>query len=72
MIGGFGFLAYPAIYRNSGVMTFMVDSQGVIYEKDLGPHTADTVKEITSFNADATWRKVSAETEDEAQAEDEQ
>ncbi len=67
MTGGFGFLAYPAIYRNSGVMTFLVDRQGVIYEKDLGPHTADIVKVMTTFNADSTWRKVSAETEDEAQ-----
>jgi hypothetical protein len=67
MTGGFAFLAYPATYRNSGVMTFLVDSQGVIYEKDLGPKTADTAAAITSFNADSTWRKVSAETEDEAQ-----
>jgi hypothetical protein len=67
MTGGFAFLAYPATYRNSGVMTFLVDSQGVIYEKDLGPKTADTANAITSFNADSTWRKVSAETEDEAQ-----
>jgi len=72
MTGGFGFLAYPAIYRNSGVMTFLVDRQGVIYEKDLGPHTPDAVKTMTSFNADSTWRKISAETEDEAQEEDTQ
>ncbi len=70
MTGGFGFLAYPATYRNSGVMTFLVDRQGVIYEKDLGPKTADTAAAMTSFNADSTWRKVSAETEDEAQAEE--
>ena len=67
MTGGFGFLAYPVTYRNSGVMTFLVDSQGVIYEKDLGPNTVDTAKAITSFNADSTWRKLSTETEDEAQ-----
>ena len=67
MTGGFAFLAYPAVYRNSGVMTFLVDSQGVIYEKNLGPKTADLAPAITSFNADSTWRMVSAETEDEAQ-----
>ncbi len=72
MTGGFGFLAYPSTYRNSGVMTFLVDSQGVIYEKDLGPHTADAAKAMTSFNADSTWRKVGADTEDEAQGEDAQ
>ena len=44
MTGGFAFLAYPATYRNSGVMTFLVDSQGVIYEKDLGPKTADAAR----------------------------
>lgn len=70
MTGGFAFLAYPATYRNSGVMTFLVDSQGVIYEKDLGPETTDTVAAITSFNADSTWRKISAATEDEAQETD--
>jgi hypothetical protein len=70
MTGGFAFLAYPVTYRNSGVMTFLVDSQGVIYEKDLGPQTVDTATASTSFNADSTWRKITAETEDEAQAVD--
>jgi len=67
MTGGFAFLAYPAEYRNSGVMTFLVDSKGVIYENDLGPQTVSTASAMTAFNADATWRQVSAVTEDEAQ-----
>jgi len=67
MTGGFAFLAYPAEYRNSGVMTFLVDSKGVIYEKDLGPQTVSTASAITSFNADSTWPKVTADLEDEAQ-----
>ena len=67
MTGGFALLAYPAEYRNSGVMTFLVDSKGVIYEKDLGPQTAELAKAITSFNVDSTWRTVSAAAEDEAQ-----
>jgi Protein of unknown function (DUF2950) len=70
MTGGFAFLAYPATYRNSGVMTFLVDGHGAIYEKDLGPNTADAVSAMTSFNADSTWRQVSAATEDEAQVVD--
>ena len=67
MTGGFAFVAYPAEYRNSGVMTFLVDKKGVIYEKDLGPQTVTTAAAITSFNADSTWRKLSAESEDEAE-----
>ena len=66
MTRGFAFLAYPAEYRNSGVMTFMVDSKGVIYEKDLGPQTVSTASAMTSLNLDPTWRKVSATVEDEA------
>ena len=41
MTGGFAFLAYPAEYRSSGVMTFIVNQDGIVYEKDLGPHTAE-------------------------------
>jgi uncharacterized protein YegP (UPF0339 family) len=69
MTGGFAFVAYPAVYKNSGVMTFLVDSKGVIYEKNLGPKTDELVKAVMSFNADSTWRKVTAEAEDQAQDE---
>ena len=58
MIGGFALVAYPAEHRNSGVMTFLVNHRGDVYEKDLGPNTAHIVAGITAFNPDNTWRRV--------------
>ncbi len=58
MIGGFALVATPAEYENSGVMTFIVNQDGVIYEKDLGPETRARAAEIRLFNPDATWKKV--------------
>jgi len=58
MIGGFGLIAYPAIYGNSGIMTFMVNHDGVVFQKDLGPDTAEIVGEIEGFDPDATWNAV--------------
>ena len=58
MIGGFALVAYPAEYRNSGVMTFLVNHRGDVYEKDLGPNTAHIAAGITAFNPDNTWRRV--------------
>ena len=58
MIGGFAVVAYPAVYGSSGVMTFMVNHEGVVYEKDLGKNTAKTAKEMNSFDPDKTWKKV--------------
>jgi hypothetical protein len=58
MIGGFALVAYPAEYRNSGVMTFLVNHQGVIYEKDLGSNTASIASGITAFNPDGSWQRV--------------
>jgi len=57
MMGGFGVVAYPASYRVSGVMTFVVNQDGVVYEKDLGAQTAAIAGTMTRFNPDATWRK---------------
>jgi hypothetical protein len=57
MIGGFAVVAYPAAYGNSGVMTFMVNHEGVVYEKDLGPNTAAIAKGMISFDPDKTWKK---------------
>ena len=57
MIGGFALVAYPAEYRNSGVMTFIVNHDGVVYQKDLGPQTARIAWGMTSFNPDNTWSK---------------
>jgi hypothetical protein len=58
MTGGFAFVAWPADYRNSGVMTFLVDEDGVIYEKDLGPKTAELANAMTAYNPDKTWKAV--------------
>jgi hypothetical protein len=57
MIGGHALVAWPATYDNSGVMTFMVSHDGVVYEKDLGPQTSAAVQKITKFNPDKTWQK---------------
>jgi len=59
MIGGFGLVAYPAEYRNSGVMTFIVNHDGTVFQKDLGPSTTKAAERITSFNPDPSWKKVS-------------
>jgi hypothetical protein len=58
MIGGFAVVAYPAVYGNSGVMTFVVNHEGVVYEKDFGKTTAKTAKAMTSFDPDKTWKTV--------------
>ena len=58
MIGGFALVAYPADYENSGVMTFIVNHNGQVYQKDLGTHTARLAERMTSFNPDSTWKKV--------------
>jgi hypothetical protein len=57
MTRGFAFLAYPAEYRSSGVMTFIVAQDGIVYEKDLGPKTSEIVKTLTRYERDASWRK---------------
>ena len=57
MTEGFAFVAYPAEYRSSGVMTFVVGKEGVVYRKDLGPNTATLAKALKSFNPDSTWKK---------------
>lgn len=52
----FALIAYPAVYRSSGVMTFVVTEHNVVYEKDLGPNTASLVSAMSAFHKDATWR----------------
>jgi hypothetical protein len=61
MIGGFAIVAYPALYRASGVKTFIVNHGGVVYEKDLGPETAKLAAAITAFDPDKSWKKVEAQ-----------
>ena len=58
MIGGFALVAYPAEYGNSGVMTFLVNHAGEVFQKDLGERTARIAESMTSFNPDQTWKKV--------------
>jgi hypothetical protein len=57
LIGGFALVAYPAVYGNSGVMTFLVNHEGTVFQKDLGPQTARIAGRMTSFNPDHTWKK---------------
>ena len=58
MIGGFALVAYPAQYGVSGVMTFIVNQDGVVYQKNLGPNSAAVARAMKSFNPDSTWQKV--------------
>lgn len=57
MTGGFAFVAYPAEYRSSGVMTFIVGSDGVVYERDLGKETGVLAKAMKQYEPDARWHK---------------
>lgn len=61
MIGGFALLAYPAEYGVSGIKTLIVNHQGKVYEKDLGPRTAVLARQIARFDPDKTWKPVTGE-----------
>jgi hypothetical protein len=58
MIGGFAFVAYPAQYGNSGVMTFIINQDGVLFQKDLGNTTVQTASAMTEFDPDKYWSLV--------------
>jgi len=58
MIGGFAFVTYPAEYGNSGVMTFIINQDGVLLQKDLGKTTAETATAMSEFDPDTSWRPV--------------
>jgi hypothetical protein len=60
MILGFGLVAYPAKYGSSGIMTFIVNQEGVVYQKDLGKGTAKAAGEMKRYDPDRTWKKVEA------------
>jgi len=66
MTAGFAFVAYPAEYRSSGVMTFIVGADGVVYQKDLGKKTEAHAKSWTEYNPDSSWQKVEEQGEDTA------
>ena len=55
MTGGFAFVAYPAEYGNSGIMTFIINQDGVLLQKDLGKTTTDTATAMSVFDPDSTW-----------------
>jgi hypothetical protein len=55
MISGFALIAYPAQYGNTGIMSFIVNHDGKVYQKDLGPNTTDVASKIDSFDPDDTW-----------------
>jgi Protein of unknown function (DUF2950) len=55
---GFAFVAYPAEYRNSGVMTFIVNQTGLVYQKDLGPQTSDEAAAMKEYDPDSSWDQV--------------
>src|SRR5271169_2285607 len=58
MTGGFAFVAYPAEYGNSGIMTFIVDQEGIVYQKDLGAKTADVAASMAEYNPGDGWNSV--------------
>jgi hypothetical protein len=57
MTGGFAFIAFPAEYKSSGVMTFIICQDGVVFRKDLGPNTQKIAKAMKSFNPDSSWKQ---------------
>ena len=58
LTGGFALLAYPVRYGSSGIMTFIVNNQGVVFEQDLGPRTAETAAGISAYDPDDSWHPV--------------
>ena len=61
LLGGFAVLAYPAKYGVSGIMTFIVNHDGIIYEADLGPETERRVEAIVAYDPDQNWAKTQPE-----------
>src|SRR5262249_39718660 len=55
MIGGFAFVAWPAHYRDTGIMTFIINQQGKVYQKDLGPNTDAIVKKMNAYDPGPSW-----------------
>ena len=67
MTRGFAFVAYPAEYRNSGVMTFIVDKEGMVHEKDLGEKTVEVAKTMTEYEPDSSWKHCEEKFEETAE-----
>jgi hypothetical protein len=66
MTAGFAFVAYPAEYRSSGVMTFIVSEDGVVYQKDLGKKTEALAKAMKEYNPNSSWQKAEEQPEETA------
>lgn len=66
MTEGFAFVAYPAEYRASGVMTFIVNQEGVVSEKDLGKKTEVLAKAMNEYNPNSGWQKAEEQSEETA------
>jgi hypothetical protein len=64
MTEGFAFVAYPVEYRSSGVMTFIVNQDGAVYQKDLGRKTAVLAKAMKEYDPDSTWQKAEEQQEE--------
>jgi len=58
MLNGFAFVAYPAQYGNSGIMTFIINQNGVLYQKDIGKNTAEVATSMDTFDPENTWTQV--------------
>jgi hypothetical protein len=58
MIGGFALVAYPAVYGSSGITTFIVNKDGIVYQQDLGKYTEKIAESMDSYNPDSSWKKV--------------
>jgi hypothetical protein len=63
MTGGFAFIAWPAVFESTGIMTFIAGPDGDVYQKDLGPETARIAPETTTFDPDLSWSRVDVTTE---------
>ena len=61
MIGGFALVAFPARYGVSGVMSFIVNHDGTVYQKDLGPNTAALAEQMARFDPDPSWKAAQSE-----------
>ena len=70
MTGGSAFVAYPAEYRSSGVMTFIVNGDGVVYEKDLGKKTDVLAKAMKEYNPNSSWQETDDQPEENASAQE--
>ncbi len=66
MTEGFAFVAYPAEYRSSGVMTFIIGEDGIVLQKDLGKKTQTIAKAMKEYNPDSSWQKAEAEQQETA------